>query len=511
MSDRPEKPNPARTSRAGRPRGAAARGASPWVVLKFGGTSVGSARNWTHIQQAIEHQRAAGRRVLVVLSAVSGISNLLVGVARRFARGEASQDLLDTFRERHQALAGLLGIAADEEIEEALERLVQIGKQAESSGFEATQHIPRILCEGELLSTVIGRAFLERRELTCARLDARDVLSSLPGATQADPSLASLEAHCDYAPAPALERRLERLGAPVVLTQGFIARSPYGQTVLLGRGGSDTAAAYLAAKLGAERLIIYTDVRGVLSGDPRRVANAHRLTQLDYDEAQCLAEAGAKVLHPRCVAPARESGTPMEIRRTREPLLPGTEVSAEAHAVGVKAVVSRDQVALVTVADDDEVGVRSPLADISACLEAHALPIDIVSRGAARTRLLVDLSQAGAEGRLTTALEELEQGHEVTVDRDVASLALVGRDVQSSMSEFGAAFEAISQTRVELMSHCPAGLRWTVVIARDRLDDVLKRTHAALFGDDATSSSSAPESNAALFDAPLARGSAIST
>ena len=147
--------------------------------------------------------------------------------------------------------------------------------------------------------------------------------SAAPSGTKAS----MLSATCNFAPDAALDAQLQAL-APIVITQGFIASDEDGNTVLLGRGGSDTSAAYLAAKLRAQRLEIWTDVPGMFSANPRSTPTARLLRALHYDEAQEIATSGAKVLHPRCILPARQYRIPLHVYATQAPELEGTVLRA---------------------------------------------------------------------------------------------------------------------------------------------------------------------------------------
>ena len=158
-------------------------------------------------------------------------------------------------------------------------------------------------------------------------LDARDCLSAvaLPNQKERTRVLSAVvQAHPD----PSLNARLAAQGE-VFITQGFIARDAHGRTVLLGRGGSDTSAAYFGALLKAERVEIWTDVAGMFSANPRQVPSARLLQRLDYEEAQEIATTGAKVLHPRCLSPLREPRVPLLIKDTNRPELEGTVIGPE--------------------------------------------------------------------------------------------------------------------------------------------------------------------------------------
>jgi diaminopimelate decarboxylase/aspartate kinase len=171
---------------------------------------------------------------------------------------------------------------------------------------------------GELLASELGVSFLQAQGVLCRGWDVREGLRSVARA-HASESANYLSATCDFSADAALQARLENLGE-VVLTQGYIASNSAGETVLLGRGGSDTSAAYLAAKLKAARLEIWTDVPGMFSANPHSIPAARLLRALHYDEAQEIASSGARVLHPRCILPLKHSKPRSSKARTSVPV-----------------------------------------------------------------------------------------------------------------------------------------------------------------------------------------------
>ncbi|HEX7374117.1 MAG TPA: hypothetical protein VF277_04035, partial [Steroidobacteraceae bacterium] len=175
----------------------------------------------------------------------------------------------------------------------------------------------RVMANGELMATRIGASFLAAEGIDVQWVDARTLLHAQerPGATE---RAGYLSATCNFEPDPAVQQRLAA-GGSVIITQGFIASDAHGDTVLLGRGGSDTSGSYFAAKLGARRLEIWTDVPGMFTANPRQVPNARLLKSLDYDEAQEIASSGAKVLHPRCILPAKQYAIPLSVHDTHRP------------------------------------------------------------------------------------------------------------------------------------------------------------------------------------------------
>ncbi len=319
---------------------------SLWVVLKFGGTSVSTAANWRNIAEVVRARLASGLRPVIVHSALSGITDRLEALLQAALRG-AHGEPLDRIESAHRELAQALRIAPSERFATFL---AQLRQRADTIARERTvddRMRAAVMAHGELLATTLGETFLQAQGIATVWRDARQVLRAQrrPGNNE---RASLLSATCDFSPDPQLCAQWETLGA-VVITQGFIAANDAGDTVLLGRGGSDTSGAYFAAKLSAARLEIWTDVPGMFSANPRAVPTARLLRALHYDEAQEIASNGAKVLHPRCVPPVRQHCIPMHVYATQAPGLEGTVVSAQVadSAAQVKAIAIKKGITLV--------------------------------------------------------------------------------------------------------------------------------------------------------------------
>ena len=249
---------------------------------------------------------------------------------------------------RHCRLAAELGIEIGD-VEKHLQELRQIAAGVALVGEVSDRTRARVMATGELMATELGARYLRTQGLDVAWADARTMLRA-EDRRSASAKASVLSATCNFAPDTALEERLSTL-APIVITQGFIASDDDGNTVLLGRGGIPTSSAYLAAKLRAQRLEIWTDVPGMFSANPRSTPTARLLRALHYDEAQEIATSGAKVLHPRCILPARQYRIPLHIYATQAPELEGTVLSAEGADGGaqVKAVCTKKGITLISM------------------------------------------------------------------------------------------------------------------------------------------------------------------
>src|SRR5258708_18969105 len=291
-----------------------------------------------------------------------------------------------------------------------------------------------------------------------------------------------LSATCNFAPDEALQMRLTQL-APVIITQGFIASDEDGNTVLLGRGGSDTSGAYFAAKLNAARLEIWTDVPGMFSANPRSVPTARLLRALHYDEAQEIASNGAKVLHPRCVLPVRQYKIPLHVYATQAPGLEGTIVSANVadSAAQVKAIAIKKGITLVSMESPGMWHQVGFLAATFQIFKQEGLSVDLVSTSETNVTVSLDPSantlDAAALDRLTLALGELCR---VEILGPCASLSLLGHNIRGILHELGSAFELFQDQKIYLVTQAANDLNFTFVIDESQGDRLVQQLHERL-------------------------------
>jgi len=456
------------------------RTASDWIVLKFGGTSVSSLANWRNIAKVAAARRAEGARVLIVHSAVTGVTDRLEKLLSA-ARGEAQQEELRIIDERHRRLAAELGIPLGPDCERQLAELGQIAAGIALIGEVSDRTRARVMSSGELLATDLGARFLRTQGLEVDWADARTMLLAEERAN-ASAKASLLNATCSFAPDAALEGRLASL-APIVITQGFIARDPEGNTVLLGRGGSDTSAAYLAAKLRARRLEIWTDVPGMFSANPRSTPTARLLRSLHYDEAQEIATSGAKVLHPRCILPARQYRIPLHIYATQAPDLEGTVLTAEGGDgnAQVKAVCTKKGITLVSLESPGMWHQVGFLADAFQVFKRHGMSVDLVSTS--ETTVTVSLDPAANtldEGLLAGLVSDLSRLCRVQVIGPCASVSLVGRNIRAILHQLGGAFEFFEEQKIYLVSQAANDLNFTFVVDERQGDRLVDQLHELL-------------------------------
>jgi bifunctional diaminopimelate decarboxylase / aspartate kinase len=316
-------------------------------------------------------------------------------------------------------------------------------------------------------------------------VDARSALKAQPR-SNATATARYLSATCDFSPDADLQHRWAEISGPqrrVIITQGFIAADAAGDTVLLGRGGSDTSGAYFAAKLTAQRLEIWTDVPGMFSANPRDVPSARLLRSLHYDEAQEIASNGAKVLHPRCLLPVRQQRIPLHVYATQAPELEGTVVSDRfaGGAAQVKAIAIKKGITLVSMESPGMWHQVGFLADAFQVFKNHGMSVDLVSTSETNVTVSLDptantLDQAAVAG-LVASLAELCR---VELLGPCASLSLLGHNIRGILHELGEAFELFQDQKIYLVSQAANDLNFTFVIDESQGDRLVQQLHERL-------------------------------
>ncbi len=453
---------------------------SPWVVMKFGGSSVSSGKDWQTIAALVQNRLDAGLRPVLVHSAMQGISNALSAVFDSTA-GRDPEETLGSIREQHYRLAAELGLDGPALLQSDIEELARLVAQVRAAQDTSAETRARVMALGELMATRLGAAFLNAAGVATEWQDAREVLTSedRKHRTEAQNRLSAI---CGFTPDPALASRFEAHGK-VVLTQGFIASDPRGATVLLGRGGSDTSAACFAAKLQARRMEMWSDVPGLYTADPRLVPSARLLVDLQFDEAQELASMGSKAIHPRCLSPLRATGIPLFMRCTRAPHINGTVIAAVTRETEpqVKGISTRPGTVLISMAGSvmwHEVGF---LADAFACFREHGVSIDLVSTSQTTVTVSVDTADEMFSADVRRALlRDLEKLCRVSLIPDCAVVSLVGRRIRTILPRLAPALGVFEEERIHLVSQASNDLNFSFVIDQQEAPRLVSKLHASM-------------------------------
>ncbi|HHQ14898.1 MAG TPA: aspartate kinase, partial [Chromatiales bacterium] len=447
---------------------------------KFGGTSVASAQRWHTILELLEQRQQAGARVLVVHSALAGVSNLLHRALAEAIAGDGAGQR-DAIIRQHIQLAEDLGVDGDALLAQAFEELDRL-----LAGIRLVREVSprvqaRVMALGELMATRLGAVFLQAQGLEVSWVDARELLVSRDEPHDNERSR-YLSASCDFEPDPELNERLSKLPG-IVLTQGFIASTVHGEGVLLGRGGSDTSAAYFAARLQAVELEIWTDVPGLFSADPRVVPGARQLKALSYAEAQEIASTGGSVLHPRSIRPVHRYGIPLHVLSSAEPDRAGTRVSMEpgSDTPHMTALSSRGGITVVSM---ETVGMWREagfLAEAFRCFNELGLSVDLVSTAESNVTVTLDTHAQEIDAdqieRLQALLARLCR---VRIIEDAEVVSLVGHKIRAMLHEIGPALQAFEEHRIHLVSQAANDLNLSFVVEHGQAHRLVQQLHETL-------------------------------
>ncbi|MCB9730580.1 MAG: aspartate kinase [Deltaproteobacteria bacterium] len=454
-----------------------------FVVLKFGGTSVATAQRWRRIADALSADLSNGHHPVVVCSALAGVTDALEGVVLAVETGASAEDQLRQIWRTHERLADALGVDAGAVLGEDMASLRDLAASVPADEPPSPPWRALVLSAGERMSTRLGAAWLQSRGLPVQWIDARTLLQAQPE-LPADPVRDYLSAHCEPRPDPEVQALLCRSEAKATITQGFVARNAQGETVVLGRGGSDTAAACIAAALEAERLEIWTDVPGLFTADPRKVANARLLRRVSYDVAAVLGSLGARILHPRSLAPVFSQRIPLAIRWTDRPDVPGTLIGCgpDFDVPGIKAIASRSDLCLVRMRRDRHWQPIGFMAGVSACFHAHGLSMDLISSSPSEIRATIDLAaHPGAREALPDLICDLGRICEPSIQMGVACVSIAGQDVSQELPRVAGVLGLLGEPTLHLISHAADDTHISYVVDDTVAPQLLGAVHTAVF------------------------------
>jgi aspartokinase/homoserine dehydrogenase 1 len=459
--------------------------------MKFGGTSMGDA---TCIKRAAAIVAASAKEsaVVVVVSAMGGVTNRLVAAARSSVEGDthASEKLADELRRQHFDCVDLL-VADDQkrsELKDEIENIIHEGANFCRGTSLLRELTPRTLdtisSVGERLSARLLASALRELNINGVAIDATALIVTDDAAGRAEPLINPTRDRTKTT----LEPVINNDGVPVVT--GFIGASEKGTLTTLGRGGSDYSATVLAAALNAEEVIIWTDVDGVLTADPRLVPEARTLREISYNEAAELAYFGAKVLHPKTLRPVSEAGIPVWIRNSFAPDRAGTKITRTGHPAGrgVKAITAIREVTLITVGGRGMVGVPGVAAKTFAAAANARANVLLISQSSSENDICFIVNTADASSAVeklrevfafdiqSAALKDIEH---ITVDPEIAIVAVVGDRMRGMPGIAGRTFSALGKRGVNIIAIAQGSSEYNVsfVVHSDSMAEAVQELH----------------------------------
>ncbi len=431
-------------------------------VLKFGGTSVGDADRIRQLVAIVQAEHVWDARLVVVVSAMAGVTNRLLEAAAAAVRGNvaAIADAHAELRRRHvEALRQLVPDDAERraltvELDALLDRFARIGEGIALVGELPPRAQDFVAGLGERLSARLVAAALRQAGIGATPFDADRLIITDDTFGAAVPDLAATALATRARLLPALD------AGQVPVVTGFIGATPEGIPTTLGRGGSDYSAGILGAALEAEAVVIWTDADGFMTADPRLVPTAQVLAEISYTEAGELAYYGAKVLHPKTLLPLIPKAIPLYIKNSFRPQAPGTRVSATTGEwrADIKSVTSINRLALITVAGRGMLGIPGIAAKTFAAVAAAGVNVLLISQSSSENNLCL-MVEAGDAGRTRTALHkalavEFHHGcvERVDVLQPVAIVAVVGAGMRGRPGIAARIFSAVAAADVNVIA-----------------------------------------------------------
>jgi aspartokinase/homoserine dehydrogenase 1 len=464
---------------------------SDLLVMKVGGTSMGSAER-IRVAARLTAEQSAKRPVVVVVSAMSKVTDLLLDSLHKAEAGDQA-DLdanLEKLVERHrECCRGLLPEERQNDAIAGVERLIaefaRIAKGVMMLGVRPPRSVDEAVAVGERLSAYLMALHMEAEGIPAVAVNAADVIATDAVFGNATPLMEQTRARAAAVVRPLFEGKTGQRKVPIVT--GFNGSTLDHRPTTLGRGGSDFSASILAAVLDAAELWIWTDVDGIMSGDPRLVTDARVLPEITYAEAAELAYNGAKVLHPRTLAPLAERGIPVWSKNSFAPEKPGTRILPTVDSGhGPHAVTSMTDVVLVSM---------EPLSSAVSGTRLMARSLDALAQ--ANVEILAFTSSSYRQSfcflvrqsELDRALELLEEDlalelvhgylKPIQVDADVGLIAVVGEGMRGTPGLAGRIFTAISRHNINIIAIAQGSSELTIaiVVHRAGLEQAVRAIH----------------------------------
>lgn len=435
-------------------------------VLKFGGTSVGTAQRMQHVA----HLVCDGESKIVVLSAMAGTTDTLVEIADYLYKKnpDTANEIINRLERKYfDEIAALY----------ATEPFRQKAADGVRSRFDYIRSFTRdlftpfeeknILAQGELISTEMFTLYLKEQGVNVALIAALDYMRI---DRNGEPDLPYIKTHLS-------ELLNQNCNAEFYVTQGYICRNAYDEVDNLQRGGSDYSASLIGAAIEAEEIEIWTDIDGMHNNDPRYVEGTSPVRQLLFEEAAELAYFGAKILHPICIQPAKLGNIPVRLLNTMCPEAPGTLISNNAGGGGIKAVAAKDHITAIKIKSGRMLLAYGFLRKVFEIFESYKTPIDMVTTSEVGVSVTIDNTV-----RLPEILNELRKYGTVTVDEDMVIVCVVGDLEWNNVGFESRAMAAMENIPVRMVSYGGSNYNISFLVRKQDKVRALQALSCSIFG-----------------------------
>ena len=465
-------------------------------VLKFGGTSVGSVESIRQVIRIVDAHRKQETPIVVVLSAMSGVTNQLIEIGQMATNGQIDyMELVRRIEDRHfNVVKAIFPVKEQGRVFAAVRGTINELEDLLRGVSLIRELTPRtldlIMSFGERLSNLVVAECTKASGVPAAFCDARDLIKT-------DAQFGHAEVNYTLTN-PLIQAFFEKesgSSAPVQFITGFIGSTEKGETTTLGRGGSDYTASILGAALNAEVIDIWTDVDGMMTADPRKVPNAFNIPTITYAEAMELSHFGAKVIYPPSLQPAFARNIPIRVLNTFNAEHAGTVVSrtADRRQYTITGISSIDDVVLVNVQGSGMIGVAGVSAKLFGILAQHKISVILISQASSEHSICFAIDPKGAD-RVKLILDEafaadIASGHvdNISIERDLSIIATVGEGMRKSSGIAGKLFSVLGKNGVNVVAVAQGSseINISVVITKNNLSKALNALHNVFFQSEA--------------------------
>ncbi|EHH2507724.1 lysine-sensitive aspartokinase 3 [Vibrio parahaemolyticus] len=447
---------------------------SAFNVAKFGGTSVANFEAMSRCATIIENNPNTR---LVVSSACSGVTNILVELANGVQDQEHRAELLKDLAEIHDSILAQLEDAteASSEVYGILDTVTSLAEAASiQANTKLTDHL--VAC-GELMSTHILAQLMRERGINAVRFDIREVLRTDDNFGRAEPNVEAIAQL-------AQEKLIPLCLDSVVITQGFIGSDEEGNTTTLGRGGSDYSAALIAEGVKASGLEIWTDVPGIYTTDPRIAPKASPIPEISFSEASEMANFGAKILHPSTLVPALRHDIPVFVGSSKEPEKGGTWIRHQVESSPLfRALALRCNQTMVTLRSANMFHAYGFLAKVFEILAKHKISVDLITTSEISVSLTLDQTDTsgGAPQLPQAAREELEELCKVEVEHDLCLVALIGNKMSERKGYAKQVFGTLEDFNLRMICYGASPHNLCFLVNESVAKQAIQKLHTELF------------------------------
>lgn len=434
-------------------------------VLKFGGTSVGSAKRMKEVARLIND----GDKKIVVLSAMSGTTNTLVEISEYLHKKNihAASETINTLQQKYKGHVEEL-YSTDRYKDEAWKIISGIFNQLRelTKGMFTLYEEKIVLAQGELISTNMFNLYLQEQGIKSVILPALDYVRT---DKDSEPDMKYIKEN--------IKKVMDKAGeADIYITQGYICRNIYNEIDNLQRGGSDYTASLVGAAIDAEEIQIWTDIDGLHNNDPRVVEHTFPIRKLSFDEAAELAYFGAKILHPTCVQPAKSANIPVRLLNTMEPEAPGTLISNDTEKGKIKAIAVKDNITAIKIKSSRMLLAYGFLRKIFEIFESYHTSIDVVCTSEVGVSMSIDNTK-----NLEEIVSDLKNYGTVEVDSNLCTVCVVGDMNYDNVGFEAKIVDAMKDIPVRMISYGGSRYNMTFLIKAEDKVRALQNLNERLF------------------------------